>query len=198
MQAMFSVVVVVTVVALAAACGGPAAAKGQGLIRLMDQRGHVSTIKGDRAAQWWEHLSSSKCSSCRSPKQAAALLAKTSSAGRRGARIFMLKPRYLGVSWPRAWILYASTRKTPAYVVVRGGVAYRGKQWDSWTRVGRRVERIILGSSQGSSEDFLTAPTESKAPRQLPIWAPSALVVVTAGLLMALRPRPRTSKGTTL
>jgi hypothetical protein len=155
MQARRSVVVVVTVLALAAASGGPAAAKGRGLIRLMDQKGHVSTIKGDRAVRWWEYFSSSRCSSCRSPKQAAALLAETSSAGRRGARIFLFKPRYLGVSWPRAWILYASTRKTPAYVVVRGR---GGAQGDSWTRVGRRVERIILGSSQGRSEDFLTAP----------------------------------------
>ena len=123
--------------------------KGSGPIKLMNPRGHVLAVRGDAADRWWRYFKRAKCSLCDSARHAAVLLHRVESARLRrgGAPTYLFKPRFLGVSWPGAWVLYASTKRTPAYVVVRGGVADNGKQWDSWTPVTKRVERVLLRRS---------------------------------------------------
>lgn len=171
----------------------PTVAKGGGPIRLMEPGGRVSTVKGDRAASWWDYFSSSKCASCDSPKEAAMLLATASRAGprNRGAPTYLFKPRFLDVSWPRAWLFYASTKKTPAYLVVRGGVSDKDKQWDSWTRVSRRMEQIILGNRDRRAKATGAALIAPHGSPQLPTWLPTLLLLVMGGLLVGLSRRVR-------
>ena len=142
-------VLVAVVVSFAIMTPSSAMGKGSGPIKLMNPRGHVLAVRGDAADRWWRYFKRAKCSSCDSARHAAVLLHRVESARLRrgGAPTYLFKPRFLGVSWPGAWVLYASTKRTPAYVVVRGGVADNGKQWDSWTPVTKRVERVLLRRS---------------------------------------------------
>lgn len=189
----FIAIALMVLTMLVVALSLPVVAKGQGPIRLMDSKGHVSTVKGDRASRWWNYFASRRCESCNSPKQAAVLLAAASRGGHRdgGAPVYLFRPRYLDVSWPRAWILLASTRRMPAYLVVRGGVADEGKRWDSWTRVTEKMERIILGGNRDGQEGIGPVRIESQGPQQGPQQlvdlVPMLLLVGMGGLLAVLR-----------
>lgn len=128
-----------------------------GPVKVMRPDGSVFMIEAP--SRWWKDyrrvsgLSPSGpalCDSCRSPREAARVLDRVSTAGgtrlRAGAR-YLILPAALDLQWPYAWHFYPSTDRTPAYLVQRGAVgaaAGRPLRWDQWMPATRRMEKMIV------------------------------------------------------
>jgi hypothetical protein len=177
----------------------------RGPLQIMDPDGTVVRISSEAAKPWWTDYHESKCVTCRGPHQAAKLLDAVESglAGRfHGGPRYLILVESLRSSWPRAWIFYPSSAKTPAYVMHPGGVGsgVAPLRWDAWHPASSRMERIIIEATGGTpSHAIVGAVEETGEDGSIPLaWiAAAAVVAATVAVLAVARiSRGRHIRGT--
>jgi hypothetical protein len=101
---------------------------------------------------------------------------------------YLILPEALELGWPHAWLFYPSTDRTPAYVVMRGGVGSGkgGLRWDVWIPATVRMERLILeGSDERSSES--SRPVSKTAGTRIFPWVAVVAALAAASFWLLFR-----------
>jgi hypothetical protein len=177
----------------------------RGPIQVMRPDGTTFRIASPSADSWWKEYLRARCVSCSGPRQAALLLGRVESAlgtrFRAGHR-YLLAPESLQLNWPRAWLFYPSTDRTPAYVVRHGGVgAGDSVRWDVWIPATPRMEEMIVEGTDETSSPRATGPRPDTGRSASVPLVPWVVILAIAGVfaiaswLYSLTRRGRHARG---